>query len=213
MLIMTGPYYSQFQQDKYIFENFLSKTQNGVFVDIGADDGERFSNSYFFERNGYTGLCIEPRKSAFDKLIKIRNCYCENVAVDTETGSAKFLQLDGYGSGLSGIVKNYDPRHVTRISREIKHKDHKGTSHITVKTELLQDLLDRYQLFDIDLLSMDIEGHEFEILKTIDWDKINIKVITVENNYKEPYIRNFLESKGYKFKTRLVCDEIYYKDN
>ena len=62
-------YYSQYKQDKYVFNKFFSKYLTGTFLEIGADDGIRFSNCKFFEDRGWTGIAIEPRKEAYNKLI------------------------------------------------------------------------------------------------------------------------------------------------
>ncbi len=62
-------FHSQVGQDRFLLENFFRGKRGGVFVDIGAYDGETFSNSLFFERTmGWTGLCVEPLPSAFEKL-------------------------------------------------------------------------------------------------------------------------------------------------
>jgi hypothetical protein len=47
-------FYSQFQQDKFVYENYFKDKQSGFFVDIGAYDGEIDSNSLFFENLEYT---------------------------------------------------------------------------------------------------------------------------------------------------------------
>lgn len=209
-------YYSQFGQDRYIAENILTN-DNGVFVEVGADDGERFSNTLFFEESrGYSGLCIEARKSAFDRLVVRRDpdrCICENVAIDSTTSAEPlaFMDLSGYGSGLSGLIKNYDSLHVERIAEERKNPGHVGCKVVAMKTKTLQSVLDDYQIFDIDLLSIDIEGGELEIMQSLDWDRISIKAITIENNYNNKSIRSFFESKGYTFRCSRGCDEIYSK--
>jgi FkbM family methyltransferase len=205
-------YYGQNNQDKYCYENFLKDKRNGVFLDIGASDGVRFSNTYFFEKEmGYSGLCIEPRKSDFDKLRKTRSCFCENVAIDIkEQDNIPFMELKGYGSGLSGLVHRYDPRHLNRIKYEVKNPLHKGTNIIKVKTRRLETLLDEYNLHDIDLCSLDVEGAELTILKSINWMKTHIKVLIVENNYSDPEMRKYLESVGFTYVTNIKNqDEIY----
>lgn len=205
-------YYGQNNQDKYCYENFLKDKRNGVFLDIGASDGVRFSNTYFFEKEmGYSGLCIEPRKSDFDKLRKTRSCFCENVAIDTkEQDDVPFMELSGYGSGLSGLVHHYDPRHLNKIDYEVKNPLHKGTNIIKVKTRRLETLLDEYNLHEIDLCSLDVEGAELDILKSINWMKTHIKVLIVENNYSDPKMREYLESVGFTYVTNIQNqDEIY----
>ena len=205
-------YYGQNKQDKYCYETFHEGKQNGTFLDIGASDGKKFSNTLFFEKEmGYTGLCIEPRKIAFAKLRALRNCHCENVAIDSEESeSVPFLELKGYGCDLSGLVHHYDPRHIKRISSEKENPRNQGATVINIKTVKIETLLDKYDLHNIDICSLDVEGAELKILKTIDWDKTKIRVLVVENNYQDPEMRKYLESVGFKFDRVLhYQDEVY----
>src|SRR3972149_7086762 len=72
-------YYSQYQQDKWLYENIFKNNTNGFFVDIGASDGIKFSNTYFFEKMlGWNGVCVEPLPDIYKRLIKNRNCICIN---------------------------------------------------------------------------------------------------------------------------------------
>jgi hypothetical protein len=73
-------FYSQNNQDKII--NHLLKKKNGVFLDIGANDGITISNTYYFEKKlNWTGLCIEPIGEVFNILSTNRNCLCLNCGV------------------------------------------------------------------------------------------------------------------------------------
>jgi hypothetical protein len=58
-------------------------------------------------------------------------------------------------------------------------------------------------------MSLDVEGMELPIIKTIDFDKVKIRCITVENNYENIEISNLLTSKGYNKVADLNCDEVY----
>ena len=70
----------------------------------------------------------------------------------------------------------------------------------------------------IDLLSLDVEGPEFEILKSIPWDKVNIRVMLIEVVHlgklfpgSEAELNEFLDEKGYRFYASLGYDNIYVK--
>jgi len=59
--IANASYYSQHKQDKVINEALLQGKQNSVFVEIGAYDGIKYSNTKFFEYElNWRGICIEP---------------------------------------------------------------------------------------------------------------------------------------------------------
>ena len=114
-------YYSQYKQDQFLNENFFKNKRNGIFVDIGAYDGIELSNSYFFEKHlEWKGLCVEPIPSVFNKLIKNRNCFCEQVAAWKENDIKKFKIIEGYSETLSGLIDSYEDEHKKRIDSEIK---------------------------------------------------------------------------------------------
>lgn len=208
-------FYSQYEQDRYVYENFFKDKKNGVFVDIGAHDGISLSNTYFFEKSlGWQGICIEPIPEVFERLQANRKCLCMQGCIYDKSDKVGFLRVHGYPEQLSGIMENYDPRHLERINREVKSRGG-STEVIEVKCYALTQLLLDQGLKHIDYLSIDTEGGEMGILKSIDFSKIDIEVIDVENNYGEPF-QPFLESVGYKRSSYRgphgSPDEIYYKD-
>lgn len=206
-------FYSQFKQDEWLFNNYFKDKKNGFFLEIGADDGIDKSNTKFYEEFGWKGMCIEPSHKRFKLLEANRTCYCENYAVSDSIGEVEFMDISGWGKGLSGIVEKYDSRHKTRIQREITHPENKGNEMITVKTELLSNLLDKHKVTEIDFCTIDTEGGEFDIIKTIDFDKYKINIILVENNYKESNVKDYLETKGYKLVTTLTIDDVFVREN
>ncbi|MFC1842080.1 FkbM family methyltransferase [Candidatus Dependentiae bacterium] len=204
-------YFSQYKQDKYIHENFFGHKKNGTFVEIGASDGIKISNTLFFEQYlEWDGICVEPMPHFFKQLEKNRSCICIEGCIADFNGTAKFLQVHGYANMLSGLANYYDPRHIQRIESEIR--SHGGKKEFTeVQCYTLESILNKYNISSIDFLSIDTEGNEYSILKSIDFDKIFIDVICVENNYNTKNIKLLLEKKGYKFITKIGSDEIYKK--
>ena len=207
-------FYSQYNQDKYIYNRFFKDKEliNPFFLEIGADDGLKFSNCAFFEKElGWKGIAIEPRELAFNNLRKNRNCICLNAVLSNTEKECKFMELFGYGLGLSGIIDNYDRRHLDRINRELQNPENKGKRINTVKTKTLDKILNEYNIKKIDLLSIDTEGSELDILSSIDFNKTFIKVITIEDNYHSKELLQFFKSRGYKLDKMLHCDKIFYK--
>lgn len=204
-------YYSQFRQDEWLNNNYYKNKKNGVFLEIGADDGVDKSNTKFFEELWWTGICIEPSPDRFSKLITNRSCICENIAVFDKESEIDFLDISGWGKGLSGIVSSYDNQHVTRIGWELKNPENRGHNTIRVKTNTLNNILEKHNVFNIDFCTIDTEGSEYEILKDFDFDKFNIDIIIVENNYGLSNVRNLLESKGYELISKIEIDDVYKK--
>ena len=205
-------YYSQFGQDKWIHENLFKDKNDGFFVEIGADDGIDKSNTKFFEELGWSGICIEPSPRRYNFLSENRNCICENVAISNTNKTVDFMDISGYGKGLSGIINNYSPMHEHRIKQEIKHAKNKGYEIIKVACVTLNSILIKHNITHVDFLSIDTEGSELDALNGIDFSSVQIKSITIENNYKDQSIDDFLTNKGYKKIMSLNVDDIYIND-
>lgn len=176
-------YYSQSKQD-YIIDILLNGQVNGFFVDIGAHDGISLSNSYFFEKErGWHGICVEPIPEVFEKLKKNRNCKLINGAISETSEKTTFIKVSGYAEMLSGISKFRDSRHQGRTLSEISQ--HGGQmEEIEIKTYSFDEVFQKLDVKKIDYLSLDIEGGELEVLKSINFKKYNISILTVENNYE-----------------------------
>ena len=207
--IIFSQYYSQYEQDKFVNELFFHNKKNGFFVDIGAHDGRTYSNTLFFEESlGWRGICFEPLAEPFTKLVANRpNSFCYNACVSWQKGEQRFFEVQGYSQMLSGLVDTYDPRHLERLKKEIKLY---GGSYRVIVVPVVQfnEIMQEKNVQKVDFLSLDTEGSEIEILKTIDFDAVKIDVIAVENNYLTKDIRDFLILKGYHFVIHKG-DEIY----
>lgn len=202
-------YYSQFEQDKFLHENFFKNKFDGFFIDIGAHDGITGNNTYFFEKLGWSGVCIEPIPNVFNKLKNNRKCVVIEAALSESTGVEDFLVLDGYTEMLSGIVKNYDPRHLYRIESELISMGGKKQI-ISCKTIKIDDL----KLPNIiDYVSIDVEGSELKILQTIDFNKYQINFMSIENNYNDHNITDILLRNNFEIVAILGCDTIFKNKN
>lgn len=192
-------YKSQIEQDRYLNETFFHNKKNGVFIDIGAYDGKDHSNTYFFEKDlEWSGICFEPLPHAFAQLKQNRNCICVNACVAPQDGIVNFFEVLGAPDMLSGIVNTYDPRHLERLKHEVATRG--GSYSIKqIPSVNFNKVLAEHGISYVDYLSMDTEGSEMEILRSIDFDTVYIYAITVENNYRDPEMRQLLESKGFTY--------------
>jgi len=205
-LVAEG-YHGQFGQDKWVLENLLSGKKNGTFVDIGANDGISFSNTFYLEQKGWKGLAIEPIPSVYEKLVKNRKCITVHGCIGPKSEKRQFRVITGYPEMLSGLIDEYNPKHIKRIDKELN--SHGGDyEDIEVDCFNFNELLEKHNIDHVDYLSIDVEGIEYKILKTIDFDRVNISVIGVENNYADYKIPQLLIKKGFKFHS-IVGDEFY----
>lgn len=194
---------SQINQDLNVL-SFFNKMKELYFVDIGANDGETLSNTYILEKSyQWNGICSEPMPKAFDKLRKCRNVYCDNNAVFSESGLSLKFSLARLLSGLTDYIDC--------------HKEVKNNEQIIVNTITLQDLLNKYNAPNIiHYLSLDTEGSEYEILKSVNFSEYKFLYINLEHNYIEPRrtnIRNLLLNNGYLYKGENKFDDDYIHES
>lgn len=199
------PYQSQVGQDRYLNEVIFKDKKNGFFVDIGAHDGYTFSNSYFFEdKRGWDGICVEPMPDVFKELSKRRTCKCINAAVSSIKGEVQFLVDKGFDM-LSCIYNENN--------EEDRQKLESGKAELIKipsipMNEILQDV-NR----PIDFVSIDTEGFELDVLKSIDLERFDIKAFTIENNSRKSHLRDYLIPLGYKYVFTIGdLDEIFVKE-
>jgi FkbM family methyltransferase len=203
-------YHSQLGQDKFVDE-YLQFKENGTFIEIGAHDGRSCSNTLFFEeKRNWKGICIEPGPEEFKKLIENRKSININACVSDYDGQSEFTYIEGYSMMLSGLSENYNYTHQNRIEHEVNSNGGE-ISKIEMPVFKLQTILDEHNISDIDYCSIDTEGSEFNIIKSIDFDKTNIKIFSIENNYGTDDIKNYLETKGYILYTKIQWDDIFIK--
>ncbi|HFS5119891.1 TPA: FkbM family methyltransferase [Campylobacter jejuni] len=212
---IIGASFSQYGQDLFIktFFNYKPQKEEYFFVDIGANDGFALSNTYGLEKDlvqKWKGILIEADPDIFQECIKNRpNTPKYNVALCNTDGEVEFMQIQG-PQMLSGIVSEYSQEHLERIYREIEECN--GSYEIIkLQGAKFSTIMKNFpEVREIDYLSIDVEGGEMAILKSIDFDQHKILVIGIEDNYPETSgIEKFLCEKGYKKIARLGCDSFF----
>jgi FkbM family methyltransferase len=198
--------FSQLGQDYWV----LSKTNNknkGYFVEFGASDGVKLSNTYVLEKYfDWDGILCEPNPTHYESLLKNRNCTVSAKCVYHESEKfLPFLCVNGPLTNLLSSLKQY--------SNGDHHAEaRKDCNEILVETITLNELLENNNApSKIDYLSVDTEGGEYEILNSLNWEKYEISLITVEHNFtsQREKIYNLLTSMGYE---RVEYDENRYED-
>ncbi|MEX0950745.1 MAG: FkbM family methyltransferase [Gammaproteobacteria bacterium] len=202
-------FFSSDGQDRYIAETVFKNRRNGIFVDIGANDGVTLSNTCYLERElGWQGIAIEPLPETYAKLRGQRQCFTLNACITDYDGEAGFLDISGRAEMLSGLIDKYDPRHVRRIHKSLKRLGGEK-KEIRVKCLTLASALHQYGFENIDYLSVDTEGGELDIIRSIDFNAIPVTAISVENNYFDYTFRDCLGGFGFELVAVLGVDEVY----
>jgi FkbM family methyltransferase len=192
--------------------HFLNNKKDGFFLDIGANDGITWSNSLTFELNfNWKGICVEPHPVAYEKLIKNRSCECLNCAISDNSGDFDFLFIKGEAEMLSGLVDKFDPRHLQRINTEVQNNKDE-TSVKKIKCHTISELMKKIGINKIDYLSIDTEGSEMQIINGIDFEELDITLISMEVNYEIQPVTDFMKTKNYKF-IQKICGDAFYTKN
>lgn len=205
----TAQFYSQVGQDQFVYENFFKDLcGGGTFVDIGAHNGVKFSNTYFFEKElGWKGVCVEPIPEVFAALQQNRKAVCVQGCISNKPGISPFMRIQGPSEMLSGLVDKYDAKHMERIERSLSRKGSK--EFLEVECFTFQDLMEKQGIEHVHFLSLDTEGGEYDILSSIDFNKIQVDVIAVENNYDDPRFEKLMAANGFELVKTLEQDMIF----
>jgi FkbM family methyltransferase len=208
-------YYSQAQEDFFLNDNIFKNKRNGTYIELGALDGVLYSNTKFFEDVlNWTGILIEPHPDKFNALKQNRpnNCLFNNlVSCHTEPLKYRYF-IDGHAA-VSGVENTLSQHHFDEYFD--KYINVLPQDAIFIHPKTLTDIVKETGLTHIDLLSLDVEGHEFEVLKS--WDfSVPIDVILIEmlgtNTGKDELCRDILIQNGYRFLTKCAHNEVFVLD-
>jgi len=182
---------AQFAQDIMAYLFFNGK-KDGFYIEIGANDGYGGSTTFWAEQLDWKGICVEPQKETFDRLKKHRNCALYNFAISDKTQRCvEFISFpdNDYRSGIADTMTTQHIEEAKKLSRM-----QTTTIDITTFCDMMKDFSDvKY----IDFLSIDTEGHEMNVLRSIDFDKYSFGFITIETEENSDVVK-FIIQKGYK---------------
>jgi FkbM family methyltransferase len=161
------PYHSQWGEDTWLATEFEIPVE-GVFVDIGAGDGEHGSNTLYFETFGWHGLCVDADPRNHEPLRQRRACAVETCAISATPGLQTF-GMYAHKPSWSGL-------------------DRRGSEYdeILVTCRTLEGLLNRWRIQQIDLLSIDVEGTELDVWDSFDANLHRPTIVIIEYDDTRP---------------------------
>jgi FkbM family methyltransferase len=180
---------SQFSQDAFLYMNFFEGKHNGVYLDIGANDPEHLSNTFFFEKClGWTGVCMEPHPMYAQRWKTQRRCkHLPNCAWK----EAKTMNFAGGATGGTMM---------------------KDTGSWQAQCISVDQMLTQQGITKVDLVSLDIEGAEIETLSAFPFHKYDIDVWIVETFWLDHRtIDKIFMDAGYAKVAQLSIDSVYKK--
>ena len=204
---------SQMGEDKEILKLF-KKDYKGNYVDIGCYHPTNYSNTHMLYKKGWRGLNIDLNPLSIELFNVHRpNDINLNLAISNDEGFKNLYFLDDLN---------------TQNTLELNHIEFLKTYHGVkseeieirkVQTHRLDKVLDQYNFKKIDFLNIDVEGHEINIIKSINFNKYEIKVICIEilnHNKKSELInrelKEYILSKDYIISKKIGLNYIFYKN-
>ena len=192
---------------EYPLSYFIKKLNlhNGKFVDVGANDGVHGSMTYALEQSGWTGILVEPNPVLVEKLKRVRSSPVFQYAISSVEGNLPFYIVEG-PSNLDGLSRF----HYTEEFETFVKSCGGSVKESVVQVKKISCIINECSnLEKIDFLKIDVEGHEYEVLKSFDFEKFKPSLIVTEDNFKDEFkkVRYFLKTKGYEV---IARDRINY---
>jgi len=203
----VGLYFSQFAEDLVIW-HFLSTRWNGFYVDVGAHDPYRFSNTYLLHRfRHWHGINIDVDDGAVQSFSHARPGDTNLQTAVSSTPDEKVTITRFEESALNTA----DEKMAAQFSATYPIRD-----RIQMRTRTLADVLGEHAQGErIDLLSIDVEGLEHEVLVGNDWSRWQPDYILVERHdmdllrATDDEVFRLLSSKGYRLLSHMVITSLY----
>jgi FkbM family methyltransferase len=203
--LLLSPVYDWFGKRSYaqsgediIVDIILEKKKRGIYIDVGAFHPKLFSNTYLFYKRGWSGLCIEPRIGAETDFAKVRpRDKFVGMGVGAKKDVLEYLEFDDVAANT--FSKSQANLYVKKAGRKII-----GKTNVVVMP--LRDILASAEMEGktIDILSVDVEGMDFAVLRSNDWEKWRPRIVIVEDlkfDLERPTssgVVKYLRGLGYK---------------
>lgn len=171
-------YHSQNNEAEIVL-NYFGK-RKGTVLEIGANDGKTFSNSYDLILNEWYGILFEPGH-IYDELHKLykgnERVHTHRLGIADKAGFVKFWQSGSHvKNGIDlGLVSTMQEFETLRWK-----KNGVKFTQIEIETVPFSWVAEKYPVFDF--ISIDCEGMDWQVLKQIDLLKVECKCLCIEYN-------------------------------
>ena len=208
--------YAQAGEDRvlaFLFETM--KIKNISYLDIGANHPIVCNNTYLFYRKGSNGILIEP-DAVFNKVLqkaRPKDTIIQAAISDRETGEADFYIFDE--PSINTLSK--EEADLRQQSGKYFLKEKKKIKLLTIE----KIIADHMNNIPPDLVSLDVEGVDYDVLNAFDFVKYPVPVWIVETceyseNHIKPKITSIIElmqSKGYFIYADTYINTIFVNKN
>lgn len=187
-------FYSQFGED-IVLKGFILRTiKDGFYVDVGCYHPKKYSNTYQLHKRGWRGINIDLDQLKIKAFNWVRP-KDHNVAAAV---SDKKSTIKVYSFGHYSLDSTLDERTALK-----NHEKIQGVRE--VETQTLSEIIEGSPFAgrQIDLLSIDTEGHDLNVLRSLDFEKYKPRLVIIETHLmnmdqiNESELYQYLKGKGY----------------
>ena len=172
------------------------------FIDVGANDGFHSSNTFYFALRGARGVCFEPVPEIYSRLRSLHRfnpkVHCLCCGLSDESKNSRMVSLEG----LSYLPETQDLHHK-------RLHDAEYPTVLQVREICLLRFQDAIAGLDVprivDLLSVDVEGHELKVLQSIPFDRYRFRAIIVETHQSNGHGQYLWKHRDYEEIFRLLA--------
>jgi FkbM family methyltransferase len=177
---------------------FFDRCKDGFFVDIGANEPQKGSQTWFLEERGWCGILIEPQARLCERLRQARpKSQVFQVACGAPGAPAEMALFTAETLGHSGLVKNLVDASTNYIGTEM------------VKVTTLDAILSQAGNPTIDFVTMDVEGTQFDVLRGFDLQRHRPRLLLIEDHLYDLQTHRHLGRAGYRLAKRTGLNNWY----
>ena len=171
-------YYNKYTKISYsisgvdlIIDRMFSKMKKGIYIDLGCNHPIKHNNTYLLHKRGWEGINIDADEKSIKEFQNLRK-KDHNVSALI---SNKKCKIRYYFYHERSALNTVD-------AKLVKRRKAKPKKIIVRETTTLNDIIENspYKKSKINLLSIDIENHEYEALKNFKFKKYDIDCIVIE---------------------------------
>jgi FkbM family methyltransferase len=180
-----------------LVREFFRDRPRGFFVEVGANDPKKDSQSWHLEQAGWTGILVEPLPDLAAELRRQRTAQVFEVACSSPDRAGQVMRLH-----VAGPFSSFDPNLAVTGMR--------ADRVIDVKVRTLNDVLSEGNAqVPIDLMSVDVEGHELEVLSGFDFARWKPRLVLLEDHVSSLDKHHFMMRAGYALMRRTGLNGWY----
>jgi FkbM family methyltransferase len=178
--------YTQNNEEALILNHFSNRNPSDLTVlDIGANDGKTFSNSLKVIELGWYGLLVEPSPRAFNMLTELHgfksNVMCFPIAITNQNGMFQLQESSSIlNQGDTSLVSSLKQEETVKWANNNVRFNEVNVMGMDFKS--FQETAARKQF---NLISIDVEGYDYEVLSQIDLVSVGCEMLIVEFNGKD----------------------------